>query len=151
MRRQLSSHFLLKVKPSHVHTVAYAYNIFCSRHSAGTCPLEHLLRRSLGALWALGCNMFLVSDAPSQVETWWEPENPKQLMTSMMYCDWGMNNKCWGQSQVISNPKNQWISPRSFILKVDISCFSSFEEKGSHYRGSWDHWCRAWWYKTCCY
>ena len=42
MRRQLSSHFLLKVKSPHVHTVVYAYNIFCSRHSAGThCRQEY--------------------------------------------------------------------------------------------------------------
>jgi len=64
------------------------------------------------------------------VETWWEPENPKQLMTSIMYCDWEMDNKCQGRSQVISKPKNQWILPRSFILKVDISCFFFFRREG---------------------
>ena len=66
MRRQLSSHFLLKVKSPCVHTVAYAYNIFCSRHSAGTHPLEHLFHRSVRAPWALGCDTFPVSDVPWQ-------------------------------------------------------------------------------------
>src|SRR5260221_2946485 len=54
LRRQLSSHFLLKVKSPCVHTVAYAYNIFCSRHSAGTRPLECLFCRSVGVPQALG-------------------------------------------------------------------------------------------------
>ena len=71
MRRQLSSHFLLKVKSPCVHTVAYTYNIFCSRHSAGTRPLERLFHRSVGVPWALGCDMFLVSDAPWQPQPWW--------------------------------------------------------------------------------